>query len=139
MDSDDEVVTRRNQQFDFGSAAMARPKKVPLNPVTAQSSATLALSAPGVVARPAAPTQVRPARFELCRRRQNHPIGRAPRRARNARTRGSRRSAGIRSGQDPGDPDLDPESPAGFRIPKLWIRQNRVTPVPSPTEVEVPA
>lgn len=35
------------------------------------------------------------------------PSGRAPRRACNARRRGSVRSA-VRSGQDPGDPDLDP-------------------------------
>lgn len=38
------------------------------------------------------------------------PMGRAPRQACNARTRGSRRSA-VLSGQDPGDPDLDDEPP----------------------------
>jgi hypothetical protein len=35
--------------------------------------------------------------------------GRAPRLRSNNRRRGSKRAAGIRSGQDPGDPDLDPD------------------------------
>ena len=45
------------------------------------------------------------------------PSGRAPRRACNARTRGSRRAAGIRSGQDPGGepPESDLNRVSGVR------------------------
>jgi hypothetical protein len=46
-----------------------------------------------------------PSRTRRCEGRVRR--GRAPRLRSNSRRRGSRRAAGVRSGQDPGDPDLD--------------------------------
>lgn len=64
-------------------------------------------------ARPPTHAELRAARIRptervvLIRPRKGH-TGRAARRPCNARTRGSRRSSGIRSGQDPGEGELDP-------------------------------
>ena len=92
-------------QLDFGPADDSEATEVRLHPASAQSSASLALSAPRVVT----PTQVRPGR--LPRRRGNRPLGRAPRRACNTPTRGSRRvRAGPSSDDDPHEEEPDDDA-----------------------------
>lgn len=70
---------------------------------------------------PGRPRRPRPPDLSICQRkvsskqclsqvRPRH--GRAPRRGCNQRRHGSRRASGIRTGQDPGDPHLEPDHPA---------------------------
>jgi hypothetical protein len=46
--------------------------------------------------------------------------GRASRRASNTRRRGSRRAAGVRTGQDPGDGSGDDDPPGSVGLPPAW-------------------
>ena len=81
---------------------------VPLNASSAVSSATL-----GLTTKTHRPGRVRPRRPGPNARRWGPAasLGRERRPAQNHRRRGSRRAAGIRSGEDPGDSSGDSEPP----------------------------
>jgi hypothetical protein len=97
MDSDDEVATRRYQQtLDFGPVDDSEITKI--------EAATLDSSHPDLIwGYPSSVQTEQVAKYQptrLVRRRTTPPMGRAPRRACNARTRGSRRTRTTSSSSD---------------------------------------